>query len=107
MVCYPNEVNDKLDYINKRLRALKEQRMTISISNSSDYIYDSPKRNYKLPVMLLDAFTKVWCIDRTKEELEFMCDQCPFECDDQTCSVKLFKSKFMPDYEDFGSMGDL
>ena len=67
---------------------------------------NEPERNYKLPVMLLDAFTKVWCIDRTQKELTFMCEKCPFEHDEK-CAVKTFKCIYMPNYEDFGSMGDL
>ena len=68
--------------------------------------YEAP-RNYRLPVMLLDAFTKVWCVDRTAEDLEFMCrNGCTFEREGR-CMVKEFKNRNDPDYKDFGSMGDL
>ena len=69
--------------------------------------YEAP-RNCRLPVMLLDAFTKVWCIDREADDLEFMCKKgCTFEKEGGVCMVKEFKCKNDSDYKDFGSMGDL
>lgn len=66
-------------------------------------------------VVLLDMFTKSFCIDREAYhkdgELEFRCNECPFEYNTEKeeglCMVKQFKCKFAPDYVDFGSMGDL
>ena len=83
--------------------AKNETQSTVELRN----IAAENKRNYKLPVMLLDAFTKVWCRDRDEEDLVFRCKRCPFEHADGKCSVKIFKSEYMPDYKDFGCMGDL
>ena len=61
--------------------------------------------------LFLDLFTKEFCIDAEKNDkdgdLRFRCTECPFSCEDNTCSVKEFKRKFDPEYVDFGSMGDL
>lgn len=59
-------------------------------------------------VELLDLFTKTFCIDaEVKDDLVFRCKGCPFKMADGKCNVKQFKSKFWPEYKDFGSMGDL
>ena len=59
-------------------------------------------------VKILDKFTKAFCIDvSVKDDLAFRCKECPFEMQDRTCLVKVFKSTFDPDYKGFGSMGDL
>lgn len=64
--------------------------------------------NNKMAVQLLDIFTKIWCIDtRVKDDLEFMCKECPFVKANGHCLVKEFKREFYPEYKDFGSMGDL
>ena len=64
--------------------------------------------NNKMAVQLLDIFTKIWCIDtRVKDDLVFMCKECPFGVEGGICLVKAFKRKFYPKYKDFGSMGDL
>ena len=64
--------------------------------------------NNKMAVQLLDVFTKIWCIDkRVKDDLAFMCKECPFELVDGKCAAKIFKHKFYPEYSDFGAMGDL
>ena len=59
-------------------------------------------------VEILDSFTKAFCIDATvTDDLVFRCNECPFLSEGGVCKVKEFKCKFDPDYEDFGSMGDL
>ena len=66
------------------------------------------ENNEHKAVQKLHEFTHEFCIDTTKEELTFRCNECPFENhDDGTCAVKKFKCKFDPDFKDFGSMGDL
>ena len=56
----------------------------------------------------LDMFTKEFCRDTTvKNDLVFRCKECPFQKENEECSVKIFKNKYAPDYRDFGSMGDL
>ena len=60
-------------------------------------------------VMHLDAFTKVFCRDRTvTDDLKFRCDECYFlTIDGATCNEKIMARDLYPDYKDFGSMGDL
>lgn len=62
--------------------------------------------NEERAVVLLDCFTKTYCRIENDYDLEFRCKECPFLKDDK-CLVKVFKGKYMPDYKDFGSMGDL
>ena len=74
---------------------MKENEM--ADTTDTNIKYEAP-RNYRLPVMLLDAFTKVWCIDREADDLEFMCDKgCTFN-NGCSCLVKVFKGEFDPDY---------
>lgn len=76
---------------------------------------DVDKEEIAKSVMLLDLFTKTFCRYRNDYErfndLKFRCECCPFQHDTEKiqgmCMVKEFKSKFAPEYEDFGSMGDL
>lgn len=67
--------------------------------------------NEEKSVVLLDYFTKTYCrVPNDYEiydDLMFRCDECLFQKEDGKCLVKMFKSKYMPDYVDFGSMGDL
>lgn len=69
------------------------------------------KNDFHKAVEALDLFTKEFCMDVEKmnaeNDLFFMCKQCPFEAENDDCLVKKFKSKFCPDYKDFGCMGDL
>lgn len=62
-------------------------------------------------VVLLDCFTKTYCRERNDYDkygdLKFRCEECPFQKENGKCSVKEFKSKYVPDYKEFGSMGDL
>ena len=83
--------------------------MSCQICESNEPVYvDYRVSANKMAVQLLDIFTKIWCIDtRVKDDLEFMCEECPFQLEDGKCQVKIFKCKFYPMYEDFGSMGDL
>lgn len=61
--------------------------------------------------VLLDLFTKTFCRYGNDYErfgdLKFRCIECPFKKENGECSVKIFKNKYAPDYENFGSMGDL
>ena len=65
----------------------------------------------KQSVHLLDLFTKTFCRYRNDYErfndLTFRCDECPFQKENGDCLCKVFKSKFYPEYKDFGCMGDL
>lgn len=72
-------------------------------------VYSGRNRNDEhKAVVLLDWFTKEFCIDANeKEDLVFRCKECPFQTGTGVCLVKIFKGKFDPDYKDFGSMGDL
>ena len=62
-------------------------------------------------VLLLDAFTKIFCrysYDYARfGDLKFRCSECPFQRENGDCIVKEFKNRYAPDYKDFGSMGDL
>lgn len=56
-----------------------------------------------MSVEILDLFMKSFCIDTAvKDDLEFRCDECPFQMKDYTCLCKVFKNKYAPDYKDFG-----
>lgn len=76
---------------------------------------DIDKEEIAKSVVLLDLFTKTFCRYRNDYErfndLKFRCEDCPFQNDTEKekglCMVKQFKCKFAPNYEDFGSMGDL
>ena len=83
--------------------------MCVQNCKSNELVYINYREpNNKMAVQLLDIFTKVWCINtRVKDDLEFMCKECPFEQEDGKCQVKMFKCKFYPEYKDFGSMRDL
>lgn len=76
-----------------------------------DVYEDIDKEEVAKSVVLLDLFTKTFC--RYKHDyqrfndLTFRCGECPFQKENGDCLVKLFKSKYAPDYKDFGSMGDL
>jgi hypothetical protein len=62
-------------------------------------------------VHLLDLFTKTFCRYSNDyerfDDLKFRCDECPFQKENGDCLCKIFKNKYVPDYKDFGSMGDL
>ena len=61
-------------------------------------------------VLLLDLFCKIYCREeddyKKYGDLKFRCKECPFE-QEEKCLVKVFKCEKLPDYKDFGSMGDL
>lgn len=62
-------------------------------------------------VVILDLFTKTFCREeddyKKYNDLKFRCNECPFENhDDGRCYVKMFKQKYMPSYENFGSICD-
>ena len=62
-------------------------------------------------VSILDKFAKTFCrytddYERF-DDLMFRCNECPFREENGDCLIKKFKSKYAPDYRDFGSMGDL
>lgn len=59
--------------------------------------------NEQKAVVLLDAFTKMFCI-KDIEHLKFMCGECPFFEENGKCRVKIFKQKYYKNYPDFGSM---
>lgn len=76
-------------------------------SNCGQYYSGRSENNEHEAVVLLDKFTKAFCIDATiADDLEFRCKECTFS-DGDRCRVKSFKCKFDPNYVDFGSMGDL
>ena len=61
--------------------------------------------------MFLNAFTKVWCIDKIEtdkqHDLVFRCKECEFKCKNGDCLVKLFHRHHSTDehfIDDFGSM---
>lgn len=62
---------------------------------------------FALAVQTLDLFTKIFCVRENEEDLVFECLSCPFKTEKGICLVKEFKSKFNPNYKEFGSMGDL
>lgn len=72
---------------------------------------DVDKEEISKSVMLLDLFTKTFCRYRNDYErfndLKFRCEECPFQAKGGICKVKEFKSKYAPNYQDFGSMWDL
>ena len=72
---------------------------------------DVDKEEIAKAVMLLDLFTKTFCRYRNDyerfEDLKFRCEECPFQKENRDCLVKLFRTKYAPNYRDFGSMGDL
>ena len=77
-------------------------------NNCGQYYSGRIENDEHKAVELLDKFTKAFCIDATvADDLEFRCKECTFQCEDGRCLVKEFKCKFAPEYEDFGSMGDL
>ena len=61
----------------------------------------------RLAVQALDLFTKTFCIKENEDDLEFECKNCEFQLTDGTCLVKKFASKHVPEYRNFGSMGEL
>lgn len=78
------------------------------IKNQGQFFSHRTENNEHEAVVLLDRFTKEFCIDATvSDDLAFRCTECPFLRDKDICSVKEFKCKFDPNYKDFGSMGDL
>ena len=60
-----------------------------------------------LAVQSLDLFTKIFCIKGNEDDLEFECKSCEFQKSDGTCLVKVFAGKRVPEYRNFGSMGEL
>ena len=73
---------------------------------------DMDKQEIAKSVVLLDLFTKTYCRYQNDyerfDDLKFRCDECPFNNKSNgLCMCKEFKSRYAPDYRDFGSMGDL
>lgn len=60
-----------------------------------------------LSVQVLDLFTKIFCIKENEEDLDFECENCEFQLSDGTCLVKKFANRHVPEYRNFGSMGEL
>ena len=59
-------------------------------------------------VYILHRFMQAFCIDaEVQDDLTFRCNDCPFQNNDGTCTAKVFKHKFDPDFKNFGAMGDL
>ena len=61
--------------------------------------------------MFLNAFTKIWCINKIEtdrqHDLVFRCKECEFQCENGDCLVKKFHSHHSLDehfIDDFGSM---
>ena len=71
---------------------------------SGDQIIDKQNPKARLATQILDVFTKVWCIKRDKDDLDFECENCPFNNADKFCQVKKFWRDLCPEYEGFGSM---
>ena len=67
------------------------------------------EREKLVAVKHLDAFTKLFCRNKTvTDDLRFRCDECDFlNIDGCTCNLKVMARKLCPDYKEFGSMGDL
>ena len=69
---------------------------------------DVDKEEISKSVMLLDLFTKTFCRYRNDYEKnncsKFRCEECPFQAKGGICKVKEFKSKYAPNYKNFGSM---
>lgn len=67
--------------------------------------------NVEQAVKCLDEFTYNWCMNCKETEKQgepvFRCDECQFAKGDGTCLVKAFKVVHMPEYKNFGCMGDL
>lgn len=80
------------------------------MKKAGEYYSGRAKNDEREAVKILDLFTKAFCIDAEADDLEFRCDECPFEYNTEKekglCMVKQFKCKYVPDYKDFGSMGD-
>lgn len=69
---------------------------------------EKENKDVKAAVMALDVFAHIWCRDESvTDDLEFNCKRCNFSQEDGTCLIKAFKCDKIPDYKDFGCMGDL
>lgn len=78
------------------------------IQNEGEFYSGRITNDEHKSVEILHQFTKSFCIDASvKDDLVFRCKECPFETENGTCLVKLFKCKYAPEYKDFGCMGDL
>ena len=74
---------------------------------NTDVCYGNGTVDIITPIMALDIFTKTWCIDTAvKDDLSFRCKDCEFS-NGEKCLIKSFKCNKLPQYKDFGSMGDL
>lgn len=75
---------------------------------NTDGCYGNGTVDIKTPIMALDIFTKTWCIDTiVNGDLSFRCKDCEFLTVEDECLVKIFKCNKLPQYKEFGSMGDL
>lgn len=73
---------------------------------NTDVCYGNGTVDIITPVMALDIFTKTWCIDTTvKDSLSFRCKDCEFS-NGKNCLIKIFKCNKLPQYKNFGSMGE-
>lgn len=93
---------------NQILKELESEQMTREEIITWE---DVDKKEILNSVMLLDLFTKTFCRRRNDYErfndLKFRCEECPFQAKGGICKVKEFKSKYAPNYQNFGSRGDL
>lgn len=79
-----------------------------ALTTDGNYYSGRLKNDEHKAVEILDQFTKAFCIDaEVEDDLVFRCRECPFSTENGKCLAKIFRSKFCPDYKDFGSMGDL
>ena len=71
---------------------------------------NSNSDNIENAVKGLDVFCHNFCMDCEETEKEndlvFRCDECCFKMADGRCLVKIFKNTFLPEYKNFGCMGD-
>ena len=71
--------------------------MSCPTCKSDEPIYiEYREPNNKMAVQLLDIFTKIWCIDtQVKDDLAFMCKDCPFEVKDNGHCLVILSIKIL------------
>ena len=88
-----------------------ETLMNRIINSTPLELDEMDKQEIAKSVVLLDLFTKTYCRYMNDyerfDDLKFRCNECPFINPNGDCMCQKFKSKYAPDYRDFGSMGDL
>ena len=100
------------EYTDEIIKALEQEPCEDMGEVSGGIIWeDVDKEEIAKAVMLLDLFTKTFCRYRNDyerfEDLKFRCEKCLFRRENGGCLVKLFRTKYAPNYRDFGSMGEL